>query len=593
MIILEIFGGDREMRENLLRSRRKAICFWLVLLIAVLLCIQAGGIRIDKISSSTALNGGKNLVGYKEKPFTVTKMGSTPPGALYGGNALVSVGSDTDDQWPAITRDQFGNIVVTWTNVVGILESYIAFGYSQDAGSTWNAIQVTLEGLPMFSDVAYVHGKDFEGGGDFTGLWGVYGDLLNNQASFYRIADITDDTTWEFLYWTTEYEDITYCAISDDTWYNEFNYDVTGPTNMYIYHEIYDVYDIPSCPTHWYVDGALEAGGVGYFDAQSKLLTAPAFDPDMACIHDSDPAQTENDYVLLTWQYDDPDTGHSAIVLKKIVPEEEPDIEYTPYQWYLAKGDTFDAAHPNIGASGSNAVIVYMTNDNIYGDWDIKALYSSDDGMTWSTSDVAVTPQTDETYPAVYMSGNTAYCVYIKENNLYLVKSDDGGATWSEPTQVNDEDGTVVNEENSVDIHPAGIVWTDNRNGNKDIYFAGAGNAPAIPARPDGPTNVKPNRKATYTTSTIDPNDDQVYYLFDWGDGTDSGWIGPFDSGASASASHRWSEGEYNVRVKAKDTNDEESDWSEPLAVSVPRSRFIINHPFLEFFYSFLRNLKL
>ena len=144
-----------------------------------------------------------------------------------------------------------------------------------------------------------------------------------------------------------------------------------------------------------------------------------------------------------------------------------------------------------------------MTNEN--GNYDIKALYSSDDGGTWSTSTVADS-SSDETYPAVYMSGNSAYCVYISQGNLYYIESEDGGAVWGAATQVNDVDGTVVNEENSADIHSAGIVFTDERDGNADIYFATVGNAPATPNRPDGPTNVRTNAKATYTTSTTDPN---------------------------------------------------------------------------------------
>jgi hypothetical protein len=52
-----------------------------------------------------------------------------------------------------------------------------------------------------------------------------------------------------------------------------------------------------------------------------------------------------------------------------------------------------------------------------------------------------------------------------------MVKSEDGGLTWGEPEQMNDNDGSVVAEENSIDISSNGIVWTDNRNGNKDIYY--------------------------------------------------------------------------------------------------------------------------
>jgi len=459
--------------------RRKTIYLGLAITVVTLMCLQAAGLTLVKTEKGSISYENKPvfLQNARKVPFEIKKF-STKATATLGGNVLITDGMPEDDQWPAITRDQYGNIVVTWTHQASPVEANIGLAYSSD-GEAWTAGLITLDGAPMYSDIAYVHGADFEGGGDFTGLWGVYGDVLNDQAGFYRIADITDDTTYEFYFWTSTYEDITYCAIADHTWYNEFNYDITGPTNMYVM-QAPSGWDIPQCPWHWYVDGTTEQGGVGYFDAQSELLTAPAADPDMACIHDSDPVQTENDYVLLTWQHDNETTGHSEIVLKKIVPEIEPDIEYTPYQWYIAKGDNFDAAHPNIDASGSNAVVVYMCNDNVFGDWDIKCAYSSDDGMTWETSVVANEPQVDELYPAVYMSGNTVYCAYIKDGNLYVVKSENGGQTWGEPEQINEVDGTVVAEENSVDIHPAGIVWTDERNGNKDIYYAVVGAAPAI-----------------------------------------------------------------------------------------------------------------
>ena len=459
--------------------RRKTIYLGLAITVVTLMCLQAAGLTLVKTEKGSISYENKPvfLQNARKVPFEIKKF-PTKATATLGGNVLITDGMPEDDQWPAITRDQYGNIVVTWTHQASPVETNIGLAYSSD-GEAWTAGLITLDGVPMYSDIAYVHGADFEGGGDFTGLWGVYGDVLNDQAGFYRIADITDDTTYEFYFWTSTYEDITYCAIADHTWYNEFNYDITGPTNMYVM-QAPSGWDIPQCPWHWYVDGTTEQGGVGYFDAQSELLTAPAADPDMACIHDSDPVQTENDYVLLTWQHDNETTGHSEIVLKKIVPEIEPDIEYTPYQWYIAKGDNFDAAHPNIDASGSNAVVVYMCNDNVFGDWDIKCAYSSDDGMTWETSVVANEPQVDELYPAVYMSGNTVYCAYIKDGNLYVVKSENGGQTWGEPEQINEVDGTVVAEENSVDIHPAGIVWTDERNGNKDIYYAVVGAAPAI-----------------------------------------------------------------------------------------------------------------
>ena len=65
-----------------------------------------------------------------------------------------------------------------------------------------------------------------------------------------------------------------------------------------------------------------------------------------------------------------------------------------------------------------------------------------------------------------------------------------------------------------------------------------------------------------------------MYYLFDWDDGTDSGWDGPYNSGDTVSLSHIWeAEGTYQVKVKAKDEQGAESVWSDPLAVSMPKSK--------------------
>jgi hypothetical protein len=98
-------------------------------------------------------------------------------------------------------------------------------------------------------------------------------------------------------------------------------------------------------------------------------------------------------------------------------------------------------------------------------------------------------------------------------------------------------------------------------------------NPPNKPVKPSGNLNGKINVLYTYSSSTTDPDADQLSYLFDWGDGTNSSWIGPFASGVTATAQHKWTtKNTYLIKVKAKDINGAESSWSDPLSVKMPLS---------------------
>ena len=99
-------------------------------------------------------------------------------------------------------------------------------------------------------------------------------------------------------------------------------------------------------------------------------------------------------------------------------------------------------------------------------------------------------------------------------------------------------------------------------------------NAPEKPETPDGPTQGKIRTESyIYTTSTMDVDGHDLYYQFDWGDGITSGWIGSYKSGETASGSHTWKKsGSYSIKVKAMDEYYEESVWSDPLSVSMPKT---------------------
>jgi hypothetical protein len=111
---------------------------------------------------------------------------------------------------------------------------------------------------------------------------------------------------------------------------------------------------------------------------------------------------------------------------------------------------------------------------------------------------------------------------------------------------------------------------------NPDFCFKTYGlpaenNPPNQPSTPVGETNGKINVEYTYSSDSTDPDGNQVYYLWDWGDGNTSGWLGPYDSGFTLITSHTWTDkGSYTIKIKAKDTSDAESPWSEPLPITMP-----------------------
>jgi hypothetical protein len=93
---------------------------------------------------------------------------------------------------------------------------------------------------------------------------------------------------------------------------------------------------------------------------------------------------------------------------------------------------------------------------------------------------------------------------------------------------------------------------------------------PNTPSTPSGPTTGLVGTPYTYTSTTTDPEGDQVAYWFEWGDTTNSGWTGFVPSGDPGSATKTWtSAGTYEVTVKAKDTHGGESGFSSPLTVEI------------------------
>ena len=173
-----------------------------------------------------------------------------------------------------------------------------------------------------------------------------------------------------------------------------------------------------------------------------------------------------------------------------------------------------------------------------------------------------------------------------------------------------------------LDVHGAGAQRSDPKIGDPDDYPQGRGpqgdavrifnyvrcvrgglsnNQPPIqPEKPIGEASGKSGIEYTYSTSSNDPDDEWLYYWFEWDDETNSEWIGPYKSSEQCNATHIWSSsGNYEIKAKAKDESGAQSEWSDSLIVTMPKINNLLelflklfdNYPIINYFIQNLQTI--
>ena len=210
-------------------------------------------------------------------------------------------------------------------------------------------------------------------------------------------------------------------------------------------------------------------------------------------------------------------------------------------------------------------------------------LYStSDGGQNWAE----VTPT-----GFVYSAGLS----YVPgTNNMYISTggaegysgasySLDGGQSWTDYTEMIDIQMLACDFVEGVDqcVGWAGSFNTDEFTGGmyKYTYTPPANDPPGAPTI-SGPDGGKPGTSYKFTFKAVDPDDDQVKYLIDWGDGkTDTTALNP--SNTNVEVSHTWSKkGTYTIKAKAQDSNDLIGPETTK-TVTMPRDK-TINQPIIK-----------
>lgn len=164
-----------------------------------------------------------------------------------------------------------------------------------------------------------------------------------------------------------------------------------------------------------------------------------------------------------------------------------------------------------------------------------------------------------ETFEVEVVGVENALCAISSENQLlgYGFTDENGVATitFFEPVEFMEEAKLVVTAYNKIPYITSIQIG--------DSY------PPSIPEI-TGPDVGRINKEYEFTAISTDPEGDQVYYMFDWGDGTQSEWIGPVNSGTQVTIKHSWTQiGNYSVKAKAKDVKESRSKWTTPHIITI------------------------
>jgi hypothetical protein len=191
--------------------------------------------------------------------------------------------------------------------------------------------------------------------------------------------------------------------------------------------------------------------------------------------------------------------------------------------------------------------------------------------------------------------GNTYFIVSYSENvtdNFYAwgahndSESYPYGCAWM---SIDDGD-TWTNESTSMEkynkqIGTARPVLLNDITWDMCFKTYGRDNAAPEPPTIEGPTSGKAGEKYDYNFSTIDSEEDEVYFWIVWFEGCPGvNWVGPYTSGEKVTFNNSWEKrGKYTISVKAKDSHGAESNWST-LEVTMPKNKKYNMAPLFQLF---------
>jgi len=475
-----------------------------------------------------------------------------------------------NDYHPRVATNSQGQLIVVYEQEVDQFTKQVPVVYSSDNGKTWSS-KIYFDstswtdgsGILAYPDIAYnAHNNTL-----FIDMVDPNGDMYNTAMTIISadIANVANASVYRIS--GTGSSAYTYCAgaTTDNFYMSLTTVDYTGYTQT-------AELGYWTTPAFAHPNGGAKYGF--YYDGGSNIKISPYSQIEMGSndnrifIVGESGADTSGQHVFIKSQVNDETLLTSGEQQNGM--DKYGDVEQMPAEMLTFGTD------PDVSGSGANVCVVYVTGGNVVCSYSTCDAHTYAPGFNWQYSTV----DTGASTPSVYMTGSTVYCAYVKGGNLYLKTSTDAGATWGAAEQ-RTQGGTVISDPGSVAVSKLGIIFQDTRDGASHIYCSPIAPiaGPSVPTI-TGPASGKTGTSTDYVFTTTDPKGGQVFYYIDWGDGQNSGWVGPYASGATQTVSHTWAtKGSYTIKAKAKDTGGHESEYGT-LPITMPMT---MTPPFLQF----------
>ena len=127
----------------------------------------------------------------------------------------------------------------------------------------------------------------------------------------------------------------------------------------------------------------------------------------------------------------------------------------------------------NIAASGS--VLHALWYDNRDGNYEIYYKRSTDAGMSWGADTRLTNNSALSELPSVAVSGQVVHVAWEEQRDgnreIYYKRSTDGGTSWGADIRLTNNSAGSIRPSVSASGSTVHVVWDDDRDGNREIYY--------------------------------------------------------------------------------------------------------------------------